>query len=94
MEKLTVVFAVDQDSYATLWFNGVKKIESSGSMIPEDLLHMIADFVQTSGGVSEVKVHTYDLYEASTGDIPDSVNDAESLEKWYLETTGEELLEG
>ena len=89
--KLNILLASDQDSYRTLWLNGIKVRESSDSIYLEDILYMIEDFVNENGSITDMNVEAYDLYETNTSEIPEEINTGEELCSWYLETTGEEL---
>ena len=95
MNTINILFVSDQDSYKTIWVNGEKHYDSSDSIMLEDILWMVSGAVSNcSGGCSAITVNTFSMNEASTSDIPDYVNDVDSLCDWYQEFTGEEIEKG
>lgn len=95
MATLEVIFVKDQDSYKTIWVNGIKECDSSDSVIIEDVLHMIENHVNNNEGIKSMTVETFSLCgDASTSDIPDEVNTVEALEEWHLNTFESEIESG
>jgi hypothetical protein len=88
---LNILFASDQDSYKTIWINGKKVRDCSNNIYIEDILYMIQDFVNANGPITYMNVDACDLYEVSTSDIPDSINNYEELRDWYKNATGEDF---
>lgn len=93
--KFEVIFVGDQDSYKTIWFNGVKEFDSSDSIMIEDVLNSIAERVNVYSGIDSMVVETFNLTgDASTSDIPEDVNTVEALREWHLNTYGTEIANG
>lgn len=92
--KLELIHVKDQDSYNSIWINGVREIHSSDNLLSEDILHMIEKFVNENNGITEMNVYTFQLYDVWTVDIPKNVHTVEDLKKWHLESTGEEIVTG
>ena len=91
--ELKILHVKDQNSYRSIWFNKEKVCDSSDGLMIEDVLHLMADFVNQNC-VERVEVNTYNLWDVSTSDIPDCVKDEESFIKWHFERTGEAPEEG
>lgn len=94
-DRFEVIFVGDQDSYKTIWFNGVKEFDSSDSIMIEDVLHSIAERVNVYDGIDSMVVETFSLKgDAITSDIPKDVNTVEALREWHLNTYGTEIENG
>jgi hypothetical protein len=94
MTKLKVIMVCDQDSYKTIFFNGKREFEDSDTVIIQDVLRAIQEHIEESGGVTEMVVDTFELYDASVSEIPQEVNTVESLEAWYRENFDTEISPG
>lgn len=86
----TILFAQDDNSYTTIWINGIKEWDATDNIRIEDILWRVSQL----GRINSFVVNTYNLCDINVSDIPESVNTAETLCEWYLETTGEEIEEG
>lgn len=86
---MKILIASDEDSYKTLWIDGEKKFDSSDGNIDDVIRILNESYLNKKPETIEFK--NYNLYEASTFDIPDHVSTSEELSQWYEELTGEEL---
>ena len=89
-KEMNILFVSDEDSYKTMWINGERVFDGSDGVRIEDVLWTISNKFNENPA-ERVEVRTFSMYDASTSDIPDSVNDCENLESWYLDQTGEEI---
>jgi hypothetical protein len=91
-----ILYVTDNLGNVRYWIGG-GPFFGKGSTVPAlnaavVISDLVYDRLAKGGYVSEMIFDNFHLLKANAADIPDSVNDAESLKAWYLQTTGDELM--
>jgi hypothetical protein len=93
VKEMNIVFVSDRDGYKTMWVDGERVFDDSDGVMIEDVLRVISHSFNKNymNPAKRINLKTFNIYEASVSDIPDSVNDFESLESWHLDTFGKDI---